>query len=63
MQPADTMTDDEMPKKLTWGEIKHLIESAGVKDSDEIDTVSISWGPIKDLEIKKDDDFGWQILL
>ena len=47
-------------KKLTWQEIKTLIESSGVRAEDEID---ISWGSVEDLECKKDEDFGWQIRL
>lgn len=50
-------------KKLTWQEIKTLIESAGVRADDEIDKIDISWGNIKELECRKDEDFGWQIRL
>jgi len=50
-------------KKLTWGQLKDLLESAGILNEDEIDTISISWGKIEEMEIKKDDIFGWQIYL
>ena len=50
-------------KKLTWQEIKVLIESAGVQANDEIDKIDISWGASEELECRKDEDFGWQIRL
>ena len=50
-------------KKLTWQEIKALIESSGVRAEDEIDKIDISWGSVEELECKKDEDFGWQIRL
>ncbi len=50
-------------KKLTWGQLKNLLESAGILNDDEIDTISISWGKIEEMEIKKDEIFGWQIYL
>ncbi len=50
-------------KKLTWYELKRLIESAGVQGDDEIDKIDISWGSIEELECRKDEDFGWQIRL
>ena len=50
-------------KKLTWQEIKNLIESSGVQANDEIDKIDISWGSVEDLECRKDEDFGWQIRL
>lgn len=58
---AGCATNDE--KKLTWQEIKELIEQAGVKNEDEIDRIDISWGSIEELMCNKDDDFGWQIRL
>jgi len=54
-------TSDE--HKMTWAELKKLIEAAGVKDNDEIDKIDISWGSIKYFECLKDDDFGWRIIL
>lgn len=54
-------TTDE--KKLTWQEIKALIEQAGVKNSDEIDRIDISWGKLEEFVCNKDDDFGWRIQL
>jgi hypothetical protein len=56
-----TATQDE--KKLTWQEVKLLIEQAGVRNEDEIDRIDISWGKIEELMCNKDDDFGWQIKL
>lgn len=50
-------------KKLTWQELKALIEAAGVLADDEIDKIDISWGAIEELECHKDEDFGWQIRL
>ena len=49
--------------KLTWKEFKELCEHKGVKDSDELDIIDISWGDVKYFECKKDEDFGWQITL
>lgn len=50
-------------RKLTWGEIKKLVESAGVQDNDEVDQIDISWGNLDDFECHLDEDFGWQIRL
>ncbi|MEJ2141946.1 MAG: hypothetical protein P8Y24_06265 [Gammaproteobacteria bacterium] len=50
-------------RKLTWQELKELIEKAGVKNGDEIDRIDISWGSIEELICKKDEDFGWRIQL
>jgi len=50
-------------KKLTWGQLKNLLESAGIHNDDEIDTIAISWGQIEEMEIKQDEIFGWQIYL
>ncbi len=49
--------------KLTWGEFKKRAEEAGMQDNDEIDDITISWGPAKDLDLKKDDILGWQVYL
>jgi len=49
--------------KLTWGELLRKAKEAGIKEEDEIDNISISWGSPDKMEIKKDDDFGWQITL
>lgn len=49
--------------KLTWQEIKQLIEESGVKPDDEIDRIDISWGSIEEFECNKDDIFGWRIIL
>ena len=49
--------------KLTWGELLKRAHEAGIKEGDEIDNISISWGAPEKLEIKKDADFGWQISL
>lgn len=50
-------------RKLTWREIKEVIEAAGVKGDDEIDKIEISWGKLEELLCTQDDDFGWQIRL
>jgi len=50
-------------KKLTWQELKALIESSGVQADDEIDKIDVSWGSIEELECRKDEDFGWRIVL
>ena len=50
-------------KKLTWGEFVRRAREAGITDNDEIDNISVSWGSPDELEIKKDEDFGWQISL
>ena len=50
-------------KKLTWQELKNLIESAGVQAEDEIDKIDISWGSVEEFECRKDEDFGWRIIL
>ena len=49
--------------KITWGELKKLLEQAGINESDEIDAIDISWGSIDDVKCEKDEDFGWQIHL
>lgn len=50
-------------KKLTWQELKRLIESSGVQAEDEIDKIDISWGSVEEFECQKDEDFGWRIVL
>lgn len=52
---------DVVPQKMTWREIRDVIERAGVKDNDEIDCIEISWGRPDQLSLTKDEDFGWQI--
>ncbi len=49
--------------KLTWGEVKALLEEAGIRDEDEIDRIDISWGSPEELECVYDEDFGWRITL
>ena len=49
--------------KITWGELKRIIEKSGIKDSDEIDRLDIAWGNIEDINVSYDDDYGWQIYL
>jgi len=53
----------EICGKVTWGDIKRVIENTGVKDGDEIDRIDIAWGSIEEIIIKLDDDYGWQIYL
>lgn len=50
-----------VPNKMTWREVREVIENAGVKDEDEIDCIEISWGTAEQLTLSKDEDFGWQI--
>ena len=50
-------------KKMTWNEIKDLIEASGVKPDDEIDRIDISWGSLEEFDCSKDDIFGWRIIL
>lgn len=50
-------------RKMTWQEIKELIEDSGVKPGDEIDRIDISWGSVEEFECDKDDIFGWRIIL
>ena len=50
-------------RKLTWDEIKKLIENSGVKPDDEIDRIDISWGSLDSFECKQDEIFGWRIIL
>ena len=49
--------------KITWKELKECCEAAGIRDDDTIDLISITWGDPADLTCKKDEDFGWQIVL
>lgn len=58
--PNDTGLNE---RKLTWAEIKNLIENSGVKPDDEIDRIDISWGSIEKFECNQDDIFGWRIIL
>ena len=51
----------DVKNKMTWREIREVIESAGVRDDDEIDCIEISWGTSEQLVLTKDEDFGWQI--
>lgn len=50
-------------EKITWGELKKLVEFHGVVDNDEIDLIDVSWGNPDKLKVKLDDDFGWKISL
>ena len=54
---------DPSERKLTWGEIRAMIEAAGVKPADEIDKIDVSWGSVDEFTCNKDDVFGWQIRL
>lgn len=49
--------------KLTWGDLKLILENAGIADKDELDRIDISWGTPDEIEVTKDEDFGWQIYL
>jgi len=49
--------------KLTWGQLLEKARAAGIKEGDEIDRISISWGSAKEVKIERDEDFGWQISL
>ena len=49
--------------KITWRDLKTACEQAGIQDDDMLDLVDISWGSAKNLMCKKDEDFGWQILM
>ena len=50
-------------RKLTWQEIRDMIEKSGVRPDDEIDRIDISWGSPDDFECIKDEVFGWRITL
>jgi len=63
MKPGAQQIQSRRERKLTWGEIKRLLEEAGVRDEDEIDRIDISWGSAEDLECVHDEDFGWRIVL
>lgn len=58
--PTESALDE---RKLTWKELKELIEKSGVRPEDEIDRIDISWGSLEDFECNKDDIFGWRIIL
>lgn len=49
--------------KVTWGELKKMMDKAGVNDEDEIDRIDLSWGSHEEITIEWDDDFGWQVYL
>jgi hypothetical protein len=49
--------------KLTWGELKALVEEKGISDEDPFDRIDIAWGEAEDVEITYDEDYGWQIYL
>jgi len=49
--------------KITWGELKKLIEKNGIADDGQIDRIDIAWGNANEIEISYDEDFGWQIYL
>ena len=50
-------------EKITWGDLKQVIEKSGIENNDEIDTIDISWGKADKLKVLFDEDFGWQIIL
>jgi hypothetical protein len=54
---------DTTKNKISWKEFKDLVEKAGVKNNDEIDSIDVAWGDARDFEITYDADFGWQITL
>lgn len=58
-----TAIEFENSGKVTWGELKRLIEKRGVSDNDEIDRIDIAWGCAEEIIIIHDDDYGWQIYL
>lgn len=53
----------ETSGKITWGELKQLVEKTGISENDEIDRIDIAWGSIDELKISYDDDYGWQVYL
>jgi len=57
------MMSSNEAQKITWQDLKALCENAGMKDTDFIDVVEISWGRSEQLQCKKDEDFGWQITM
>lgn len=58
MQPSNK---SKPAPKITWGELRQLMQQAGVQDDDEIDCIEISWGTADQLNFVRDEDFGWQI--
>ena len=54
---------EEKQVKITWKQFKELVENAGVRDDEEIDSIDVAWGEAKDFKITHDEDFGWQITL
>lgn len=60
---ANTMMTETNSLKITWHDLKAACEQAGIQDDDMLDLVDISWGSAKNLVCKKDEDFGWQIVM
>jgi len=64
MEPAQNTGENIQHRgKVTWGELKNIVEQSGVSDHDEMDRIDVAWGNINELKILFDDDFGWQIYL
>lgn len=56
-------TKIEAGGKITWGQLKNILESSGINDEDEIDRIDLGWGEPKHIKVKYDEVFGWQIFL
>jgi hypothetical protein len=56
-------TENESGGKITWGQLKHILESSGISDEDEIDRIDLGWGDPQQIKIEYDEIFGWQIFL
>ncbi len=41
---------------MTWAEFKALVEKMGMKDSDEIQYIDVSWPGIDTFEVTRDED-------
>ena len=65
MQGNDMVNNFIAPtgEKITWGDLKKFVETTGITDNDEIDSIDITWGKMDKLKATFDDDFGWKIVL
>lgn len=61
--PINSQSTSGKETRLTWSSFKAKVEAAGIKETDFIDSIDISWGDPEELSCRKDEEFGWIIKL
>ena len=57
-----TMEEHTQQKdKITWGDLKTVLERSGIRDCDEIDHIELGWGSPDQIHVEHDDVYGWQV--